>query len=687
MNKTPIIFTLLLSACLTLYAQGNRKQSAELWVDAHASGGGDGSAGKPFNTIQQAALVAVAGDTIHVLPGIYRERVMPERGGEPGRPIIYQSELLHGAVVKGSDVWSPPWRNDGGGIFSGELSDAFFTDNGYVDCGNPYRIAYYWDQKRQRPPYPFAKVVWTLGQVFADGRPLKETSSKNELAATSQAWWFDPAENRIDVNLGGKSPQDQQIEITTRRGVFRPQKKGLGYIEVRGFVFEHCANQLPGNFWGHPANAQSGMVGTRGGHHWVIADNIIRYAKGIGLTFGTSGGMGIFDNESPAQADPAGGVVGFDRITGNIFEFNGAIGAMGYDTRGVEVSSNLFVGNNVLLNTSYETGGLKTHMAYDLRVEGNWFVDNDCEGVWLDNTWKNCRVTRNIFLGNRGKNLFFEMDDNDSSTAARVWDNIFLPGRPLLKPASTQPYQPWEAWSVGIYGHDASGVHIDHNLFAGEGYGLYFRKMDERKGGAAKLDVSDNIFAGEKLIALCLPISNPPIVESNLVDGNSYPASRCPFVATGWSISKARVDQSSVEKIEELTGADGGEPARFGDPKHPPFGYYLSFDQWRRVMDFDWHSSTPQIGCDFDRTRWELDLMLPENIRLAQSGNEEKTETDFFGRPFLNGYSVGPFAGCAPGTNSIQLPVPHFDGMFVKSPSNENGAVQNRQSALLFIKQ
>ncbi len=658
MIKFSVIFLLSVAACLVLEAGPEPKPAGDLWVDASASGDGDGSTGKPFSTIQQAARVAVAGDTIHVRPGIYRERVMPERGGDPGQPIVYQSEVLHGAVVTGSDVWSPSWRDEGSGIFSAGVDDKLFTDTNYVDGGNPYRIAYNWDQQRKRPPYPFASVSWTLGQVFAEGKTIKETSSRKELAATTQTWWFDPAANRIAVNLGGKNPRDFKMELTTRRGVFRPLKKGLGYIEVRGFVFEHCANQFPGKFWTKPEYAESGMVGTRGGHHWLIESNIIRQAKSIGLAFGTSGGGGTFDNELPAQADPAGQWVGFHHITGNVFDGNGAIGAMGYNHHGVEFSGNLFISNNALLNTSYETGGLKTHAAYDLVVSGNWFVDNDCEGAWLDNTWKNCRIVRNIFLGNRGKNLFFEMDDNRPETESLAADNIFLHRRLQLEPAGTQPPEPWAAKMVGIYGHDASGVRIEHNLFLGDGFGIYFRKMADRKGGAGYVTAIKNMFAGEKLTAVSLPVENPPNVWNNFFDANLYPATRQPFAATGWSFPNSKVDQAGVERILKLATGTGEPPKNFGSPDKPPSGYFLTLAQWQKVMGFDDHSHATDMAWSFDRKNWQLTLTLPEALMTGAAINDCKMKTDFFGRPFSAVDSAGPFAGLHAGTQTIALPRP-----------------------------
>ncbi len=66
-----------------------------LWVVAkghpQADDAGPGDHNKPFRTINAAAGQAQPGDRIVVFAGIYRERVAPVRGGEPGRPIVYEA--------------------------------------------------------------------------------------------------------------------------------------------------------------------------------------------------------------------------------------------------------------------------------------------------------------------------------------------------------------------------------------------------------------------------------------------------------------------------------------------------------------------------------------------------------------------------------------------------------------------
>lgn len=67
--------------------------------------GATGAAGDPLKTISQAAEKAQPGDTVLVGAGIYRERVAPPRGGEPGKPITYRGEKPGTVFIRGSDFY------------------------------------------------------------------------------------------------------------------------------------------------------------------------------------------------------------------------------------------------------------------------------------------------------------------------------------------------------------------------------------------------------------------------------------------------------------------------------------------------------------------------------------------------------------------------------------------------------
>ena len=83
----------------------------QIYVSASVKRSGDGSQAAPFQTINEAAQVAVAGDEVIVLPGYYREWVDPKNGGTADDcRITYRSQVPGGAVITGSEVvktWEP----------------------------------------------------------------------------------------------------------------------------------------------------------------------------------------------------------------------------------------------------------------------------------------------------------------------------------------------------------------------------------------------------------------------------------------------------------------------------------------------------------------------------------------------------------------------------------------------------
>jgi hypothetical protein len=118
----------------------DRRLLSVFFVSPSGSDGNAGTMGSPFQTIQQAANVAVPGDTVVVHAGTYRETVTPVDSGLPGKPITYEPFGDGPVILSGADPvtgWSP----DQGDTFT-------------------------------------AQVGWDLGagnnQVFFNGQPLNE---------------------------------------------------------------------------------------------------------------------------------------------------------------------------------------------------------------------------------------------------------------------------------------------------------------------------------------------------------------------------------------------------------------------------------------------------------------------------------------------------------------------------------
>ena len=94
---------------------------------------GKGTKDDPFLTINKAASVAVAGDTVIVREGVYREWVKPVNSGLSNRRrITFQAAEGEKVVIKGSEEIKS-WEKVEGSIWKVVLPNEFFGDF------NPYK--------------------------------------------------------------------------------------------------------------------------------------------------------------------------------------------------------------------------------------------------------------------------------------------------------------------------------------------------------------------------------------------------------------------------------------------------------------------------------------------------------------------------------------------------------------------
>ena len=83
------------------------------YVDQAADGANDtndGSAERPFRTIQAAADVVKPGERVLIRAGVYRETVRPRRGGTgPDAMIAYEAAPGEEVIVTGAERFEGPW--------------------------------------------------------------------------------------------------------------------------------------------------------------------------------------------------------------------------------------------------------------------------------------------------------------------------------------------------------------------------------------------------------------------------------------------------------------------------------------------------------------------------------------------------------------------------------------------------
>ncbi len=87
-----------------------------------------------FRTIRAAAAVAKPGDTIHILPGVYREEIMPKTSGTADQPISYTAEdgagsvIVRGSVSSSNMAWTRLNENTIGLTQNVDPSKIYVTD-------------------------------------------------------------------------------------------------------------------------------------------------------------------------------------------------------------------------------------------------------------------------------------------------------------------------------------------------------------------------------------------------------------------------------------------------------------------------------------------------------------------------------------------------------------------------------
>ena len=574
-----ILVLLLIATAVSARDHGAKSPLSEshTWVvnqgHPNASDQGAGTEARPFKTISRAAELAGPGDTVLVRSGIYRERVTPARGGEPDRPIVYRAAPDEQVIVKGSEIWTPdPQPVEGAdNVYTGVLDAALFGDN------NPYRIRL----KRMSGDF-------TLGQVFIEGQPADEVDSMDQLLMKANSWMVNSDGDRLYIHFppAPSPPCSRQVEVTVRRRIFAPHKRGLGYIQVKGFIFEHAANQFPSGFWASKDSPQAGAVSTRSGHHWLIEDNVIRYAKAIGLDCGSEGKYDIEGN----QPTPEG--VGYHQIRHNLISDNGCCGIAGWRQTGTAIIGNRIERNNRLGWTAPETGGVKVHHFIDGLIAGNLVRDNDAYGIWLDNVYRNSRVSRNLILNNQGAGIFVEMG-----------------GGPILVDNNAIAYT---RLGDGVYTHDASGVTLAHNLlYANTHFGVYMRTVSDRQFTNANGErqpvatshqrIYNNVLVDNYRGQISLPLPSEHGFDNRsdynlLINGTQWTWEGLGFNRFVLNTNDGRINLKQLTEAFRTALESRHAPER----QRPNLDHwaeqpYLTLDEWRMITGNDQHSVAPAI--------------------------------------------------------------------------------------------
>ncbi len=421
MRRTAVIAICLAMPALNLAA-------AEIHVAVTGNDAHSGTRTAPLRTIQRAADLAQPGDIITVHAGVYREWVRPRRGGESdAKRITYQAAPGEKVEIKGSEVVKG-WVKVQGDAWRATIPNSLFGNfNPYTDL-----IHGDWFEPKGREHH--------TGAVYLDGEWLVEAAKLEEVLAPAGATplWFarvDGDTTTIWAQFKGADPNERLVEINVRRTVFYPEKTGIDYLTVRGFIMRDAATP-----WAPPTAEQIGLIGTHWSKGWIIENNVISHSICSGIALGKYGDK--FDNTSRDTAE--GYVKTIERALANGWsrekighhivrnntishcEQAGIVGSLGavFSTITGNTIHDIHVRE---LFTGAEMAGIKIHAAIDVEIGGN-HIYRTTRGLWLDWMAQGTRVTGNLFHDNKSEDVFTEVDHGPFL----IDDNIFLSPTTLL---------------------------------------------------------------------------------------------------------------------------------------------------------------------------------------------------------------------------------------------------------------
>lgn len=393
------------------------------YVNAAASRQGNGSQQMPFKHINDAAKVAQPGDVVWVAPGVYREYVNPIHGGTEQARIEYRSQEPLGARITGAELLTG-WEHYEGTTWVAKVDNGVF--NGFNPYAEPIIGDWYFF-----PKDPVTGKILDLhrGAVYMNDQMFYETFTLEECLKGEvypRSWqpelsiykWFaqvDDKQTTIYANFQGRNPNEECVEINVRNNCFMPDKKGVGYITLSGFVVDKAATN-----WAPPAAFQDGMIGAHWSKGWIIEDCDISNSRCCGISFGNyhqteKENDNYFTNKhvkSPTQMErDAVCIAQYDGWTKETVGSHivrrchihdcgqaGIVGRMGCVFSIIEDNHIHHINNSQQL-TGAEMGGIKFHAAIDVTFRRN-HIHHCTMGIWTDWQAQGTRITQNLLHDN-----------------------------------------------------------------------------------------------------------------------------------------------------------------------------------------------------------------------------------------------------------------------------------------------
>lgn len=369
----------------------------------------EGSEAAPWATIQKAADVMVAGDTVIVAFGTYNETLVPKNSGAESSPIVYKSEEVGEAeITTGID-------------YLGELSFSLHSGSVYM-MENVYRTVDGFTEDRiplLKKEHLDSLIAGSFYHDRADGKLYVWSSDDADPGTHTDSLFFQSLS--FDIFEGSNLTIDGFTIKEGIQAVVGPNEESLPGIVIQNNTFDNEAFGLTAVYInGGPADS----VHTY--EDFLVADNI--FENNANLRIYNAGRSSVVSGNT-FNGDPPSGEVG----TANIRVRGSDEGYPGAQTQGLIIERNFFnypnaraiyfkyddiedvtVQNNIFFNGYF--GLIRVRMGQNINIINNTFFYNAQEGHPVRYGEGIAGSIYNNIVANLRDSYFWFIDNKNDST-------------------------------------------------------------------------------------------------------------------------------------------------------------------------------------------------------------------------------------------------------------------------------
>src|SRR5262245_967726 len=339
--------------------------AAVYYVSTSGNDANDGlSLGTPWRTINKAAQTMVAGDTVYIRGGTYRESAFPAHSGTSASArIAYSAYNGEQVIMTGADVFT-----------------------GWAQSGNAWRIPW----TLSLPTFS-GELVFRREMVIVDGKVLRTVGTRAEVVpGTFFVEGSDTAPTAIFMRTPDDSPPSgHTVECAVRHPVFDAGNQA--WLRVAGLTFRHAANR-----------AQWAMC-TFGMHDSLVESNLFEWSNGLGIAQSGRNNTYLYC-VSQDNAQMGWGGYGTNNLIENCKSFRNDW--KGYDP-GWEAGGTKFVFTTNTIIRKFESGfnegpGIWLDIEnYGNTIEQCWVYSNKLAGIMIEYKSDNNVIRNNVMHGTR----------------------------------------------------------------------------------------------------------------------------------------------------------------------------------------------------------------------------------------------------------------------------------------------